>query len=263
MSQLSDLLVQFRKSLHDELDRAFDRGSQDFLLKIIAENNSRFESIQQALQRITSSGPQTIPEVYNVNMNLADAVHEWSKAPNPTMELDEESVVPDNDEPEVEESAVEEPEVDEPEVDEPEVDESVAAVEESVVADEEEYVVPENDDADDEMGESVAEESVVADDNEEEALQELEVDGTTYYYDSAGNVYTLSEDGTPSEEPVGTYNTESGEFELFESEAMEEVLEEITYKNKKYYKDSQDNVYNTDMEPLPYTYTNNRFVRKA
>lgn len=245
MSQLSDLLVQFRKSLHDELDRAFDRGSQDFLLKIIAENNSRFESIQQALQRITSSGPQTIPEVYNVNMNLADAVHEWSKAPNPTMELDEESAV--------EESAVEEPEV----------DEFVAADEESVVADEEEYVVPENDDADDEMGESVAEESVVADDNEEEALQELEVDGTTYYYDSAGNVYTLSEDGTPSEEPVGTYNTESGEFELFESEAMEEVLEEITYKNKKYYKDSQDNVYNADMEPLPYTYTNNRFVRKA
>jgi hypothetical protein len=244
MSQLSDLLVQFRKSLHDALDSAFDCGSQDFLLKIIAENNTRFESIQQALQKITSSGPQTIPEVYNVNMNLADAVHEWSKAPNPTMELDEESVIPDN-----EESVI-------PDAEEPDVE-----YETSIVADEE-SVVPDNDDADDEMEESVAEEDSVAEEeavSEEEALQELEVDGTTYYYDSAGNVYTLSEDGTPSEEPVGTYNTESGEFELFESEAMEE----ITYKNKKYYKDSQDNVYNADMEPLPYTYTNNRFVRKA
>jgi len=239
MSQLSDLLVQFRKSLHDALDSAFDRGSQDFLLKIIAENNTRFESIQQALQRITSTAPQTIPEVYNVNMNLADAVHEWSKAPNPTMELDEESVIPDN-----EESVI-------PDAEEPDVEHET-----SIVADEE-SVVPDNDDADDEMTESVAEEVSVS---EEEALQELEVDGTTYYYDSAGNVYTLSEDGTPSEEPVGTYNTESGEFELFESE---EVLEEITYKNKKYYKDSHDNVYNVDMEPLPYTYTNNRFVRKA
>jgi hypothetical protein len=257
MSQLSDLLVQFRKSLHDALDSAFDRGSQDFLLKIIAENNTRFESIQQALQRITSTPPQTIPELYNVNMNLADAVHECSKAPNPTMELDEESVIPDNEEsviPDNEECVIPDniSDAEEPDVayeesvisEEPDVEHAA-----SIVADEE-SVVPDNDDADDEMTESVS---------EEEALQELEVDGTTYYYDSAGNVYTLSEDGTPSEEPVGTYNTESGEFELFESEAMEE----ITYKNKKYYKDSQDNVYNADMEPLPYTYTNNRFVRKA
>jgi len=104
-----------------------------------------------------------------------------------------------------------------------------------------------------------------AEEAEEEALQEIEVDGTTYYYDSEGNVFILTAEGVPCDEPVGKYDIENGEFGLFASEEEEESegLEEFEYKGKTYYKDSEGNVYNASGEPLPYTFTNGRLARKA
>ena len=104
-----------------------------------------------------------------------------------------------------------------------------------------------------------------AEEAEEEALQEIEVDGTTYYYNSEGNVFTLTAEGVPCDEPVGKYDVDSGEFGLFSSEEEEEseTLEEFEHKGKTYYKDSEGNVYNASGEPLPYTFANGRFTRKA
>ena len=93
----------------------------------------------------------------------------------------------------------------------------------------------------------------------------MEVDGITYYYDASGNIYELDADGEAIG-PVGRYTEESGEFELFEAneeEEVEEALEEFTHKGKTYYKDSQNNVYNTEGEPLPYSYVNGRFIKQT
>ena len=60
---------------------------------------------------------------------------------------------------------------------------------------------------------------------------------------------------------MGRYSEDSGEFELIEAE--EETLEEFTYKGKTYYKDSQNNVYNSQAEPLPYSYVNGRLIKST
>ena len=127
----------------------------------------------------------------------------------------------------------------------------------------EEEDAPEGDVVDDTIVEQEDEgEAAEEEEEEENGLRELEVDGTTYYYDTEGNVYQLDDDGEATG-PVGRYSEDSGEFELFESEAEEETLEEFTHKGKTYYKDSQNNVYNSQAEPLPYSYVNGRLVKNT
>ena len=68
------------------------------------------------------------------------------------------------------------------------------------------------------------------------SLEELEVDGETYYIDPAGNVYKTPD---TENEPVGTYDVATGEFSLFES------LQELEVDGEMYYYDPAGNVYKT------------------
>jgi hypothetical protein len=249
MSSLSNILEDFRKSLHNDLDIAFNRGSQNLLThlvdKLVSDNLRQTEvfihAINDLKKHISGGGSVQIPEVYHTDVKLVDIITYKADEPD-TKEIVEE---------EVDETKSDETEaVDEEQEEEGEAEEVETVKEEDVGEVEELATVQEED-----VGE--AEEEA-----EEEALQEIEVDGTTYYYDSEGNVFTLTEEGVPCDEPVGKYDMESGEFGLFASEESE-TLEEFEHKGKTYYKDSEGNVYNASSEPLPYTFTNGRFTRKA
>jgi hypothetical protein len=94
----------------------------------------------------------------------------------------------------------------------------------------------------------------------------LEVGDETYWLDSDYKLYKETEEGY--EEINGTYDPETGELELEEDEASKEEdeaeeedegseeedegveAEEFTYKNKTYYRDSNNNVYNADGDTI-------------
>ena len=301
MSSLSELIIEFRKSLHDDIDRALDVATRRLLFGLIDQTvndtQSGMRAVHYAIESLTErvvdlqrahdasmreqshvvNASTVIPEFYHTNVELSDVVagvpeHSYSHVPMPIGE-DEEM----EEEQEQEEEAEEEQEEEEEEAEEEEEvvdDETVDEVEEAaeVVDDETVDEVEEAEAVEEEEEEEEEEETEAAGETEEaaeEGLQELEVDGTTYYYDSEGNVYQLDADGEATG-PVGRYNEEAGEFELFETEeaeaeevAEEETLEEFTYKGKTYYKDSSDNVYNAEGNPLPYSYVNGRFVKHA
>jgi hypothetical protein len=108
---------------------------------------------------------------------------------------------------------------------------------------------------------------------EEPVFSPLEVGDTTYWLDSDYKVYKETEEGY--EEINGTYDPETGELELEdeeddddeaeedaceedaceedeEDEEEEEAVEteEFTYKNKTYYRDSSNNVYNAEGDTI-------------
>ena len=300
MSSLSELIVEFRKSLHDDIDRALDVATRRLLFGLIDQTvndtQSGMRAVHYAIESLTErvadlqrahdvsmrehshvvNASTVIPEFYHTNVELSDVVagvpeHSYSHVPMPIgddEEMEEEQEQEQEQEEEAEEEQEEEEEGEEEEVVD---DETVDEVEEAaeVVDDETVDEVEEAEAVEEEEEEEETEEAEAVEEAAEEGLQELEVDGTTYYYDSEGNVYQLDADGEATG-PVGRYNEEAGEFELFETEeaeaeevAEEETLEEFTHKGKTYYKDSSDNVYNTDCEPLPYSYTNGRFVKHA
>lgn len=109
-------------------------------------------------------------------------------------------------------------------------------------------------------------ERVKAKEVEEPVFSPLEVGDKTYWLDSEYKLYKETEEGY--EEINGTYNPETGELELEEdeddaseveddddaSEAEDEEeteeAEEFTYKNKTYYRDSNNNVYNADGDTI-------------
>jgi hypothetical protein len=105
---------------------------------------------------------------------------------------------------------------------------------------------------------------------EEPVFSPLEVGDTTYWLDSDYKVYKETEEGY--EEINGTYDPETGELELEDDEDAceadddeedeedaceadeeeEEAVEteEFTYKNKTYYRDSSNNVYNAEGDTI-------------
>jgi hypothetical protein len=106
---------------------------------------------------------------------------------------------------------------------------------------------------------------------EEPVFSPLEVGDKTYWLDSEYKLYKETEEGY--EEINGTYDPETGELELEddaseteeedaceteedEDDACEEEedeaveTEEFTYKNKTYYRDSSNNVYNADGDTI-------------
>ena len=100
---------------------------------------------------------------------------------------------------------------------------------------------------------------------EEPVFSPLEVGDKTYWLDSEYKLYKETEEGY--EEINGTYDPETGELELedddeasedddedeaSEAEDEEEAVEteEFTYKNKTYYRDSNNNVYNADGDTI-------------
>jgi hypothetical protein len=262
MSSLSNILEDFRKSLHNDLDIAFNRGSQNLLThlveKLVSDNRRQTEVFIKAIndlkQEISSGGSVKIPEVYHTDVKLVDIINTC----NIKQVVDDNMKLDDLEAEEEVEAAEEEAE---DEVDEEGNDEM--DVEDNEIEGEVEEIETVNEE---DAGEAVDEATIQEEETlEEEALQEIEVDGTTYYYDSEGNVFTLTAEGVPCDEPVGKYDVESGEFGLFSTEEEEESesLEEFDHKGKTYYKDSEGNVYNASGEPLPYISTNGRFVRKA
>jgi hypothetical protein len=269
MSSLSNILEDFRKSLHNDLDMAFNRGSQNLLThlveKLVSDNRRQTEVFIKAIndlkQEISSGGSVKIPEVYHTDVKLVDIINTCNikQVVDDNMKLDD--LEAEEEVEAAEEAAEEETEA------EAEVDDEMDVEEDQVEGEVEEIETVNEEDAGEAVDEATIQEEDVgeAEDAEEEALQEIEVDGTTYYYDSEGNVFTLTAEGVPCDEPVGKYDMESGEFGLFSTEEEEESesLEEFDHKGKTYYKDSEGNVYNASGEPLPYISTNGRFVRKA
>ena len=101
---------------------------------------------------------------------------------------------------------------------------------------------------------------------EEPVFSPLEVGDTTYWLDSEYKLYKETEEGY--EEINGTYDPETGELELEDEDACEAdeedeaseddeeeeddavETEEFTYKNKIYYRDSSNNVYNADGDTI-------------
>ena len=283
MSSLSEIILEFRNNLQKDIDKAIDSATQRILFGLIETTiqdthigmRSIHESINNLNQQVKmlqesrgsgSRGATVIPEVYHTELKLSDAIEAVEADVDMTHDDDDDDddvviIEPEEKAVEEEEEAVEEEEVVEEE------EEAIEEEEEEAVEEEEEDVdmtedddAPEGDVIDDTTVEQ--EDEGEAKEEEENGLRELEVDGTTYYYDAEGNVYQLDEDGEAAG-PVGRYSEDSGEFELFEAEAEEETLEEFTYKGKTYYKDSQNNVYNSQAEPLPYSYVNGRLIKST
>jgi hypothetical protein len=82
MSSLSNILEDFRKSLHNDLDIAFNRGSQNLLThlveKLVSDNRRQTEVFIKAIndlkQEISSGGSVKIPEVYHTDVKLVDII---------------------------------------------------------------------------------------------------------------------------------------------------------------------------------------------
>ena len=297
----TQMLNEFRSSLHVQLDKAFEEGSKVLLNEIIDVmiinnkqqqlniadviqslsdkinmiiNNKQpqlniadaIRSLSDRIDRIDNSRQNQvcIPEVYHTKLNLADVVQTIQEVDdqdnnkeivqedyeNTVVEENEYTVVEENEDTVVEENEDTVVEENEDTV----VEENEDEVAQGEVVDDD--TIPEEDE-----GEAEEEEEEEEEEEQEDILQELEVDGKKYYYDSQGNIYELNENGEPGE-PIGTYDEEMGEFALFELEEEDvETLEEIIHKGKIYFKDSENNVYNAECQRIPYTYVNGRFVK--
>jgi hypothetical protein len=257
---LSQHLVEFRKSLFADLDEAFQKASTTFLnnvvTELVIENNRNYGEILRRLENLeqhsqTRHSMPLIPELFGTSTHLYDVVpdslsHEEEDANENTMETD--SIVCEV----VEDSATA---TIEDETDDADADADAEVVDDDTQPPEENE--GEAYDADEENTEEPL-------DAAEEALQELEVEGETYYYDSAGNVYQADENGEVGE-PVGTYDESTGEFELFvpAEEEETETLEHLTYKGKNYLKDSENNVYLEDGSETDFHLVSGKMMRKV
>jgi hypothetical protein len=292
-----NILLEFSKSLHDELDRVFQEGSQRLLTeivdKVIKDNNAAAynqQHIELYLKHLneridlllTQKPPQqkqsnTIPEVYHTDVELDQVVEDVTpeNIEYDTEEDDDEVVEEEEDDDEVVEEEEDEvveaaptgDVVDDETVED--VDEGIAEEEEAVEEEEEvveeEEAVEEEEVVEEEEGveeeEAVEEAAEEAAEEDSDALQPLEVDNITYYYDSEGNVYLPNDEGEVGE-PVGKYDPETGEFEL-ELTSDSETLTPFTYKGKTYLKDSEDNVYTETGEETSFRYVGGKMVRKV
>ncbi len=91
------------------------------------------------------------------------------------------------------------------------------------------------------------------DDSAEPSFTAMEVDGKTYWLDDDHIVYKETEEGY---EQIGSYDPETGELEVEDEEEPEEEegdseeLESFEYKGKTYYRDSENIVYNEEVEEV-------------
>ena len=282
-SELPDILNSIRKDLHSEIDRVFTNGSHAiyiYLTKRLEEIHAKqLKDIYERLDKLAApvvAAPTVdtgrIPEVYFTDVNITEAiqnieedgtVHEEDdvltvhdeEASSEVVEVVEEEVVEDQAELEVVEDQAE-LEVVEEEVVEDQAELEVVE-EEEVVEDQAELEVVE-----DQVELEVVEDQAEPEDNSE-SLNEIEVDGVAYYYDSNGDVWGLNEDNEPVA-IIGKYNETDGEFELFSEEEQEEEglqCEEFTYKGRTYLKDANDNVYTTAGVETGYKFVNNKLVK--
>ena len=207
MAPLAEMFLEFRKSLHDELDNVFLLGSQRILTEIVASNQAELHAIRVQLENIQNQLARAVAPVAPVAPAVAaNSIPEFYST---TVEL--KNVV-----------------------------EAVQAVEE-------------------EKDGEVVDEDTVKEEDEGEAEEDpsIEVDGVTYSYNSAGDVYIGD-----STNVLGKYDEVSGEFELFAQEE-EEGLEEFVHKGKTYYKDVDGYLYNVEGESLGYIFTNGKIKKIA
>jgi hypothetical protein len=286
-SELHDILNTIRKDLHSEIDRVFTNGSHAiyiYLTKKLEETHSqqlkdiyaRLDSIQAA--SVTNKvADSRIPEVYFTDVKITEAIQNIEEdgtvhEEDDVLTVHDEAsisevidVVEEEDQAELEvelvEEAIEVVEEDQAELEEEAIEEEQQAKleeeEEEEAIEEEEEAIEEEDQAE------LQEEEQQAEEDNSESLNEIEVDGVSYYYDSNGDVWELNE----ANEPVGIigkYNETDGEFELF-NQAEQEGLqcEEFTYKGRTYLKDADNNVYTTEGEETGYKFLNNKLVKVA
>jgi len=269
-TELSDILNSIRKDLHSEIDRVFTNGSQliyAHLTKKLEETHAQqLKAIYDRLDKLTAAAPvpvavapvvePRIPEIYFTNVNISEAVQ--------NIEIDEEdgTVHEEDDVLTVHDAASESEVVDV-------VDQAELDTEMSVDADPDHAEVEDEDQAEleEEQIEIVEENENQAEDNSE-SLNEIEVDGVSYYYDSNGDVWGLNEESEPVA-IIGKYNEEDGEFELFSQDGDQEPepeglqCEEFIYKGRTYLKDDDNNVYTTEGEETGYKFVNNKLVKVA
>ena len=276
-SELPDILNSIRKDLHSEIDRVFTNGSHAiyiYLTKRLEEIHAKqLKDIYERLDKLAApvvAAPTVdagrIPEVYFTDINITEAIQNIEE--DGTVHEEDDVLTVHDEEASlevvevVEEEIIEEEEVVEEEViEEEEVVEEV--VEEEVVEDQAELEVVEEEEVVEDQAElEVVEDQAEPEDNSE-SLNEIEVDGVAYYYDSNGDVWGFNEDNEPVD-IIGKYNETDGEFELFSEEEQEEEglqCEEFTYKGRTYLKDANDNVYTTVGVETGYKFVNNKLVK--
>jgi hypothetical protein len=267
-TELPDILNSIRKDLHSEIDRVFTNGSQSiyayFTKKLEETHAQQLKEIYDRLDKLSAPTPAPapvaeprIPEVYFTNVNISEAVQ--------NIEIDEEDgTVHEEDDVLTVHDDVSHSEVIDV-VDQEEDTEMVVGevVEELDQAEEEQIEVVEDQAEPDQLDQE-------AEDDNNESLNEIEVDGVAYYYDSNGDVWGLNEDSEPVA-IIGKYNETDGEFELFSQDGDQEPepepeglqCEEFTYKGRTYLKDDDNNVYTTEGEETGYKFLNNKLVKVA
>lgn len=279
----TQILNDFRSSLHVQLDKAFEEGSKVLLNEIIdamiLNNKEQQLNIADAIRSLSDridrldnarSSQVRIPEIYHNWVNLGEVVQNVQEVDEDddededdknTMETD--SLTGEVQEDDADADAVEEEDVEADVVD----DDTVPEEDEGEAEEQEEEEEQQEEEEEQQVKEQIQGYLKFAEEQEAEEegpLQELEVDGETYYYDSEGNVYKADENGEVGE-PVGTYDESTGEFGLFESEAEAEAetLEPFTYKGKTYLKDSEDNVYLEDGSETNFHLVGGKMARKV
>jgi len=281
-SELHDILNTIRKDLHSEIDRVFTNGSHAiyiYLTKKLEETHSqqlkdiyaRLDSLQAA--SVTNKvADSRIPEVYFTDVNITEAIQNIEE--DGTVH-EEDDVLTVHDEASISEVIDVVEEEDQAELEVELVEEAIEIVEEEEeevveeqveLEEEEEEAIEEEEQA--ELEEEVVEEEQLEEEEEQqednsESLNEIEVDGVSYYYDSNGDVWELNEDNEPIG-IIGKYNETDGEFELFNQAEPEGLqCEEFTYKGRTYLKDTDNNVYTTEGEETGYKFLNNKLVKVA
>jgi len=283
-SELHDILNTIRKDLHSEIDRVFTNGSHAiyiYLTKKLEETHSqqlkdiyaRLDSLQAA--SVTNKvADSRIPEVYFTDVNITEAIQNIEE--DGTVH-EEDDVLTVHDEASISEVIDVVEEEDQAELEVELVEEAIEIVEEEEeevveeqveLEEEEEEVVEDQADLEEEEEEAIeVEETIEGEEQQEEdnseSLNEIEVDGVSYYYDSNGDVWELNEENEPIS-IIGKYNETDGEFELFNQAEPEGLqCEEFTYKGRTYLKDADNNVYTTEGEETGYKFLNNKLVKVA
>ena len=122
MSSLSNILEDFRKSLHNDLDIAFNRGSQNLLMhlvdKLVSDNLRQTEVFINAINDLkkhigSGGGSVKIPEVYHTDVKLVDIISNCNikQVEDNNMKLDDEEEIEAEDEAEEEEGEAEQEEL--------------------------------------------------------------------------------------------------------------------------------------------------------
>lgn len=270
-TELPDILNSIRKDLHSEIDRVFTNGSQSiyaYLTKKLEETHAQqLKEIYDRLDKLSAPAPTPapvpvaeprIPEVYFTNVNINEAVQ--------NIEIDaEDGTVHEDDDVLTVHDDVSHSEIIDVVDQEQDTEMSIEAEpdHEEVIEDQAELDEPHQEVVEDDADQIELEQE--PEDNSE-SLNEIEVDGVAYYYDSNGDVWGLNEDSEPVA-IIGKYNETDGEFELFSQDGDQEPeglqCEEFTYKGRTYLKDDDNNVYTTEGEETGYKFLNNKLVKVA